>query len=335
MNKNIPHDLLLDNPFWQFSLSIWKNAAIRNLLLKLQDETIISSREVFTLKDIPKSILIIGGGAIGCEFASFFNALGSSVDISEFAPKLVANEDDDISRTLKREFEKKGIHIDVNANVTSYTIGENGIEVTVDTGKKVQTKTFDKVLVSIGRIPNTADLNLENANIEHDRGFIEVNENLQCLNHDNIYAIGDVLKSPALAHVAYYEAKRVAQHILKQETLASDYIFPSVTFCTPQIASIGKSEKVLKESGIKFKNKKLFFKTNAKAKIKGDDSGFIKVLYDEETSLILGASIIGNDATELIHQFLIAINGNLGLNDLEKMIFAHPTLSESTLDLLH
>ncbi|MBT8343737.1 MAG: dihydrolipoyl dehydrogenase, partial [Sulfurovum sp.] len=303
-------------------------------LLKLEDETIISSREVFTLKEIPKSILIIGGGAIGCEFASFFNALGSRVTISEFAPRIVANEDDDVSRTLKREFEKKDIKIDLNANVTAYSVNENSVEVTVDSGKKVEIETFDKVLVSIGRIPNTSGLHLENANIKQDRGFIEVNEDLQSINHDNIYAIGDVLKSPALAHVAYYEAKRVAQKILQKEVMSAEYIWPSVTFCTPQIASIGKSEKVLKENGIQFKNKKLFFKTNAKAKIKGDDSGFIKVLYDEETSLILGASIIGNDATELIHQFLIAINANLGLNDLEKMIFAHPTLSESSLDLI-
>jgi dihydrolipoamide dehydrogenase len=177
-------------------------------------------------------------------------------------------------------------------------------------------------------------LKLVNANLEQDRGFIEVNENLQTTNHDNIYAIGDVLKSPALAHVAYYEATRVAQHILENVSFPEAFIFPSVTFCTPQIASIGKSEKALKEEETKFKAKKLFFKSNAKAKIKGDDSGFIKVLYDEESSEILGASIIGSDATELIHQFLIAINAKLGLNDLEKMIFAHPTLSESTLDLI-
>jgi dihydrolipoamide dehydrogenase len=304
-------------------------------LMKLQEEKIISSREVFGLKEIPKSILIIGGGAIGCEFASFFNALGSEVKISEFAPKLVALEDDDVSRTLKREFEKKGIQIDLSANVTEYKVSDSGVEVTVEAGKKTITESFEKVLISIGRIPNTAGLNLEAANIAQDRGFIEVNANLQTTNHDNIYAIGDVLKTPALAHVAYYEAKRVAQHILEKEKFSQEYIFPSVTFCTPQIASIGKGEKVLKEAGVKFKNKKLFFKTNAKAKIKGDDSGFVKVLYDEESLKVLGASIIGNDATELIHQFLIAINANLGLNDLEKMIFAHPTLSESTLDLLH
>jgi dihydrolipoamide dehydrogenase len=304
-------------------------------LMHLEGDTIISSREVFKLQDIPKSILIIGGGAIGCEFASFFNALGSKVHIAEFAPKLVFHEDDDVSRTLKREFEKKDITIDLNANVTEYSVGDNGVEVTIDTGKKVETQTFDKVLVSIGRVPNTSSLKTENVGIELDRGFIDVNENLQTLSHDNIYAIGDILKSPALAHVAYYEAKRAAQHILDKEPFSKDYVFPSVTFCTPQIASIGKGEKALKESGIKFKNKKLFFKTNAKAKIKGDDSGFVKVLYDEESSKVLGASIIGNDATELIHQFLIAINANLGLNDLEKMIFAHPTLSESSLDLIH
>ncbi len=303
-------------------------------LLKLQDETIISSREVFTLSKIPGSILIVGGGAIGCEFASFFNALGSRVSICEFAGRLVANEDDDVSRTLKREFEKKDIHVALNANVTAYSIKENGVEVTVDSGNKSQTQTYDQVLISIGRVPNTSGLALASANIKQDNGYIEVNEHLQCPDHAHIYAIGDVLKSPALAHVAYYEAKRAVQHILGKETFSNAYIFPSVTFCTPQIASIGKSEQALKAQGIAYKPKKLFFKTNAKAKIKGDDSGFIKVLYDVDTSRILGASIIGNDATELIHQFLIAIQADLTLKDLEKMIFAHPTLSESTLDLL-
>jgi len=303
-------------------------------LMKLDSDKIISSREVFTLEEIPKSILVIGGGAIGCEFASFYNALGSEVEIAEFAPKLVSMEDDDIAKTLKREFDKKGIKTYLSANVSAYTVNEDSVDVTIDLAKKTEEKTYDKVLISIGRVPNTASLALDNANIEADRGFIEVNANLQTTNHDNVYAIGDVLKSPALAHVAYYEAKRVAQHILEKEAFPEAFIFPSVTFCTPQIASIGKSEKALKEEGTKFKAEKLFFKTNAKAKIKGDDSGFIKVLYDEESSLIYGASIIGNDATELIHQFLIAINAKLGLNDLEKMIFAHPTLSESSLDLI-
>ncbi|HHS93174.1 MAG TPA: NAD(P)/FAD-dependent oxidoreductase, partial [Campylobacterales bacterium] len=303
-------------------------------LLKLESDKIISSREVFELKEIPKSLLIIGGGAIGCEFASFYNALGTEVEIAEFTPNLVPAEDSDIAKALKREFEKKGMKVYLNANVSDYTVLDDGVKVQIDLPKKSEEKSYEKVLVSIGRVPNSDSLELDTVGIESDRGFIEVNENLQTTKYPHIYAIGDVIKSPALAHVAYYEAKRVAQMILEEEVMSDEYIWPAVTFSTPQIGSIGKGEKELKEAGITFKNKKLFLKSNAKAKIKGDDSGFVKVLYEEESQKVLGASIIGTDATELIHQFLIAINAKLTLKDLEKMVFAHPTLSESTLDLL-
>ena len=204
----------------------------------------------------------------------------------------------------------------------------------IDLGKKQVTQTFDKVLISIGRIPNTKDLNLSSANVEEDRGFIEVDSDLRSISNKNVYAIGDVIKSPALAHVAYYEAKRVAALILGQDVMPDKAIFPSVTFCSPQVASIGQSEKALKEEGIDFKAKKIFFKLSGKAKIKGDDSGFVKIIHETQSGKILGAAIIGNDSTELIHEFLIAINANLTMDDLSKMIFAHPTLSESILDLV-
>lgn len=303
-------------------------------LLELKEDKIISSKEVFTLKELPKSVLIVGGGAIGCEFATFFNSLGTSVEIAEFTPRLVPIEDDDIARTLKRELEKQNIKVQVNANVTSYEIKNDEVEVTIDLGKKQEVKTFDKILVSIGRVPNTSSLDLHNANIKEDRGFVEVDANLQSISNKNVYAIGDVIKTPALAHVAYYEAKRVAQIILEKEVMSEKAIFPSVTFCSPQIASIGESERVLKEKAVDFKVKKLFFKANGKAKIKGDDSGFVKIIHESNRGLILGAAIIGNDATELIHEFLVAINANLTIEDLSKMIFAHPTLSESILDAL-
>ncbi len=303
-------------------------------LMNLYENKVISSREVFSLKELPKSILVVGGGAIGCEFATFFNNLGCEVQIAEFTPRLVPVEDDDIGKTLKRELEKQGIKIVVKANVTSCSVKDNGVEVNIDLGKKQETKTFDKVLISIGRIPNTKELNLNNANIEEDRGFIEVDSNLRSRSNKNVYAIGDVIKSPALAHVAYYEAKRVAQIILDKDVMAEKTIFPSVTFCNPQVATIGQNERVLKENGVDFKAKKLFFKSNGKAKIKGDDSGFVKIIHDTQSGKILGAAIIGNDATELIHQFLIAINANLTMDDLSKMIFAHPTLSEAVLDLV-
>ncbi|NQY24310.1 MAG: dihydrolipoyl dehydrogenase [Campylobacteraceae bacterium] len=303
-------------------------------LMNLVDGKILSSKEVFSINEIPKSILVIGGGAIGCEFASFFASFGTEVDIAEFTPRLVPIEDDDIARTLKRELEKQGMSIYLNANVTSYTVNSSNVEVTMTVGKKEQTKVYDKVLVSIGRNPNTNGLNAEAGNVTCDRGFVEVDGNLQSISNKNVYAIGDVIKTPALAHVAYYEAKRVAAIICEEEVMSEKAIFPSVTFCTPQIASIGQSERALKEAGITYKASKIFFKVNGKAKIKGDDSGFVKIIHEVESGKILGAAIIGNDATELIHQFLIAINTNLSMDDLSKMIFAHPTLSETILDLV-
>jgi len=302
-------------------------------LLQLSGDKIISSKEVFTLNEIPKSILIVGAGAIGCEFATFFNSLGCEVEVAEFTPKIVPIEDDDVSKALKRELERQGIKIHVKANVTSCEEVEDGLNVKIDLGKKELEKTYEKILVSIGRVPNTKDLDLETANIEQDRDFIEVDDNYKSSN-SNVYAIGDIIKTPALAHVAYYEAKRVAQILLNEEVMPQKAIFPSVTFCSPQVASIGQSERELKEAGTAYKVKKLFFKTNVKAKIKGDDSGFIKIIHDQDSGLILGAAIIGNDATELIHQFLIAINTNMTCEDLSKMIFAHPTLSEAVLDLV-
>jgi dihydrolipoamide dehydrogenase len=304
-------------------------------LLKVDGEYIISSREVFELDTLPKSILVVGGGAIGCEFATFFSSLGTTTQIAEFTPKLIPAEDDDMGKTLKREFERAGIKVDVKANITSYEINEEGVEVTIDLGKKQKVESFEKILVSIGRVPNSEALNLDAANISSDRGFVEVDENLKSISNPKVYAIGDVIKTPALAHVAYYEAKRVAQQILDQDVFDENTAWPSVTFCSPQVASIGASEASLKEEGVSFKAKKVFFKPNAKAKIKGDDSGFIKILYNTETNKILGAGIIGNEATEIIHEFLVAINADLTLDDLSKMIFAHPTLSESVLDAVH
>ena len=303
-------------------------------LINLYENRIISSREVFTLDELPKSVLVVGGGAIGCEFATFFNNLGCEVQIAEFTPRLVPIEDDDIGKTLKRELERQGVKINVKANVTSCEIKNDEVEVNIDLGKKQVTQTFDKVLISIGRIPNTKDLNLSNANVEEDRGFIEVDSSLRSITNKNVYAIGDVIKSPALAHVAYYEAKRVAALILGQDVMDEKTIFPSVTFCSPQVASIGESERALKEAGIDFKAKKIFFKLSGKAKIKGDDSGFIKIMHETQSGKILGAAIVGNDATELIHEFLVAINASLTMDDMSKMIFAHPTLSESILDLV-
>ena len=306
-------------------------------LLPLIEDKIIYSKSVFNMKDLPKSILIIGGGAIGCEFASFFHNLGTSVAIAEFTPQLLPNEDEDVAKTIKRDFEKQGMKIWLKANVASYDVRDDGVAVSIEHNGKTLEQTFEKILISIGRSPNTDDLGLETAGITLDKGFIQVDENLQTLGNEGVFALGDVIQSPALAHWAYHEAKVLAAHLLKQDPKRLNVVFPSVTFCNPQVASVGASEQVLKAQGMSYKVKKQFFKASAKAKIKGNDGGFIKVIYEdsatEKSGKILGAAIIGQDATELIHNFLIAINVGLSLKDLAKMVFAHPTLSESILDL--
>jgi len=303
--------------------------------MPLVEGKILSSREVFEIEGVPSSVLVIGAGAIGCEFATFFHAMGAAVTLAEYTKAILPIEEMDLSRTLKRELERKGITVHVDAEVTEYSVTEQGVDVQMRVGKKQLEGSYEMVLIAVGREPNTASLALDRAEVESERGFVTVDANYQSLSNPRVYAIGDVIATPALAHVAYYEAKRLSRHLLGQTPLKPSPIFPSVTFTTPQVASIGASEATLKAEGRAAKSKKIFFKSNAKAKIKGDDSGFIKVSYDAQTQVILGAAIIGNDATELIHQFLIAINKQVTLEEFGEMIFAHPTLSEVVGELSH
>ncbi len=300
-------------------------------LLDVDKKQIISSDEVFELQKIPSSILVVGGGAIGCEFATFFNNLGSKVHIAEFTPTLVPNEDKDVADTLKRELSRKGIKITLSANVTDFTKEtkeKDSISIVMDTPRGEVTQSYELVLVSIGRVPNIQNLNLENAGVKTQRGFVEVDKNLKSSN-SNIYAIGDVIPTPALAHVAYNEAKVVANNILNQKQKTPSKTVPFVTFCNPQVASVGLSEKALKSEGKDYELIKSFFKSSSKAKIKGDDGGFLKLMCDKESGVILGGAIIGQEATELIHIVVMAVEKKLSKDDIKEMIFAHPTLCES------
>jgi len=301
--------------------------------LEIDGKQIISSKEVFELTKIPKSILIVGGGAIGCEFATFFNSIGTEVHISEFTPSIILAEDTDVSRALKRELEKKGISISVDSSVIECIKHENSIDIKMMSKKGEVEASYEMVLVSIGRVPNASKLSLENAGVDSDRGFVLVDEVLRTSN-PNIYAIGDVISTPSLAHTAYNEAAVVAKNILEGSASSPSTVIPFVTFSQPQVASVGKNEKMLKEEDIEYKVLKQFYKSNSKAKIKGDDSGFVKLLCEKESGVILGGAMIGNDATELIHQILIAINARLSKDELADMVFAHPTLSESLWEML-
>lgn len=303
-------------------------------LLEVDGKQIISSKEVFELEKIPNSILIVGGGAIGCEFATFFNSIGTEVDIAEFTSQIVPAEDIDVAKGLKRELEKKGVSISVDTDVTKFVKNSDNVEITMQTKKGEAKKNYELILVSIGRVPNTSELNLEIAKVKSNRGFVTTNENLQT-NNSSIYAIGDVLTTPALAHSAYNEASVVANNIINSSTCKPLTVIPFVTFCQPQVASVGKNEKMLKAEGVEYTAIKHFYKSSAKAKIKGDDSGFIKLLCEKESGVILGGTMMGNDTTEHIHQILIAINTKLTTKELANMVFAHPTLSESLWEMVH
>lgn len=302
-------------------------------LLELDGMQIISSKEVFELESIPSSVLVVGGGAIGCEFATFFNSIGVKVDIAEFTSQIIPAEDSDVAKALQRELQKKGISISVDTNVLECVKNSDSVDITMQTKKGEVKKSYELVLVSIGRVPNTSELNLEAADVNSDRGFVLTNENLQTSNA-NIYAIGDVLTTPALAHSAYNEASVVANNILYSSTCKPLTVIPFVTFCQPQVASVGKNEKILKAENIEYKVIKHFYKSSAKAKIKGDDSGFIKLLCDKNSDVILGGVMLGHDTTEHIHQILIAINAKLTTKELVNMVFAHPTLSESLWEMV-
>lgn len=303
-------------------------------VLQIDKKSIITSNEVFELKKIPSSIVIVGGGAIGCEFATFFNALGSSVHIVEFTSSLLPAEDKDVSDTIKREFIKKGIKITLNGNISGYTKSCEKIVLDIETKKGLIKEESELVLVSIGRSPNTEGLSLEKASVKTQKGFIKVDDFLRTTN-SNIFAIGDVIPTAALAHVAYNEAKVAAHNILSNSKEKPSQIIPFVTFSSPQVASIGAREKELREKNIEYKATKGFFKSNAKAKIKGFDGGFVKILSDNSTGVIIGGAMVGNDTTELIHILLVAINAKQTIDELKDMIFAHPTLSEALWESLN
>ncbi len=303
-------------------------------VLKTDKKSIITSDEVFELEKIPSSIVIVGGGAIGCEFATFFNALGSSVHIVEFTSNLLPAEDKDVSDTVKREFAKKGIKVTLDGNVTGYTKNGEKIVLEIKTKKGLTEEESELVLVSIGRTPNTAELSLEKAGVKTQKDFIKVDDYLQTTN-SNIFAIGDVIPTAALAHVAYDEAKIAAHNILNNSCKKPSQVIPFVTFSHPQVASIGLKEKEMRERKIEYKVTKGFFKSNAKAKIKGFDGGFVKILSDISNGVVLGGAIVGNDATELIHTLLVAINSKQTLEEIKDMVFAHPTLSEALWEILN
>jgi len=293
--------------------------------LPIDGSRILTSSHVFELKSMPKSITIVGVGAIGCEFATFFNAFGTDVTLIGRSSQLLPHEDEDISKALQRAFKQKNIRVMTSTIIEKVNIMEDGVELFLQDNEKIRCEV---VLSATGRIPYTQGLSLEKAGVKQDsKGFIEINPSF-VTSTDNIYAVGDCIATPAYAHTAYAEAKIVALNIINSQDNANIHISPSAVFSTPAVASCGLKEKEAKEMGIEVEVKKALFKVNARAKIHGDDSGFAKIIVSAESGVLLGASILGIEATEIIHELLLAIEKKVTLKELKRLIHTHPTVSE-------
>jgi len=298
------------------------------------DDTILTNIEILSIKQIPKSLAIIGAGAVGVEFGSIFRSFDSEVSIIEFLPRVVPNEDEDVSKELARVFKKRGIDIHVGAKVEKVEKTKTGASVTftASDGKQV-VKEAEKVLVAVGRAPRTEGIGLETTKIKPERGFIKVNEWMQT-DEPGIYAIGDIVAGlPQLAHVGAMAGMVVAAKIAGKyaRPVRRDRI-PACTYTEPQIGSVGLTEAQAKEKGYTVKVGKFPFSANSKASIVGSHEGFVKVVADGKYEEILGVHIIGPQATELIAESVTAMELEATVDEMMFTIHAHPTLAEAMLD---
>ena len=293
------------------------------------EKYVLSNIGALDLTQIPKSMLIVGSGAVGVEFASIYNSLGTKVTIIEVLPNIVPLEDEEVSKELRRVFTKKGIEVYTKAKLEGAKSKEDGVEVTFRTDKdEIKNYTVEKLLMATGRGPNTANIGLQNLDITTDRGFIQVNEYLET-SVKGVYAIGDVTPSPLLAHVAMQEGIVAVERIAGHHPVPINYRqVPGCTYCEPQVASVGLTEAKAVEAGYKVKVGKVPFMAIAKAKIEEATDGFIKVVADEGLREILGVHMIGHTVTEIIPEAVAAMALESTVDDVVNMIHAHPTLAE-------
>jgi dihydrolipoamide dehydrogenase len=298
------------------------------------DETILTNIEILQLPALPKSLVVIGAGAVGVEFASVFKSFGTDVTIIEALPRIVNVEDEEISKELTRLYKKRGIEIFASAKVDKIDKTADGAIVTfTDSNGKQQTKTAEKVLVAVGRAPRTYDAGLDKIGITLDRGFISTNEWMETT-EPGVYAIGDIVAGlPQLAHVGAMAGLVVAAKLAgKYARAVNRQRIPGCTYCDPQIGSVGLTEAQAKDKGFQVKVGKFPFVGNSKATILDSHDGFVKVVSDAKYGEILGVHIIGPHATELISECVTAIELESTVEAMMFTIHAHPTLAESLLD---
>jgi dihydrolipoamide dehydrogenase len=297
-------------------------------------DRILTNMEILVMPQIPKSLVVIGAGAVGVEFGSIFKSFGSEITIVEYLSRLVPNEDEDVSKELARVFRKRGIDTHTGAKVEKVEKTDTGVKVTFTPadGKQV-VKEAEKVLVAVGRAPRTANIGLESTKVELERGFIRTDEWMQT-GEPGVFAIGDIVAGlPQLAHVAAMCGMVVAAKVAGKgaRPVRRDRI-PACTYCEPQIGSVGLTEAQAKAAGLEVKIGKFPFSANSKASIVGSHEGFIKVVADAKYGEVLGVHIIGPQATELVAEAVVAMQLEATIEELMFTIHAHPTLAEAMLD---
>lgn len=300
--------------------------------LKQDGKKIIGYRQAMNLPEQPKSMIVVGSGAIGIEFAYFYNAMGTKVTVVEFMDRIVPVEDEEISKQLERSLKKAGINILTSANVESVDTSGTGCKAQVKTAKGTETLEADIVLSAVGITPNIENIGLEETGVKTDKGRVLVDDFYKT-NVEGVYAIGDIVKGQALAHVASAEGIICVEKIAGHHPEPLDYNnIPGCTYCSPEVASVGYTEKAAKEAGYEIKVGKFPFSASGKASAGGNKDGFVKVIFDAKYGEFLGAHLIGANVTEMIAEVVVARKLETTGMDIVKTVHPHPTMSEAIME---
>jgi dihydrolipoamide dehydrogenase len=298
--------------------------------LEINKKTVITSDEALVLEKAPKSIVIVGAGAVGCEFADVFNAFGSQVTLVEVMPNVLPVEDTECSKEVERAFKKRKIDVLTGAKISNVKVAKDSVSMTIESGGEKKEVKADVVLVAAGRAPNVEEIGLKEQGVQlTDRGFIKINERMET-SVPGLYAIGDVAGPPMLAHKGEREGIVAAEVIAGQHPHLFDYTnVPGATYCHPEVASVGLTEQACKEQKLEYKVGKFPFSANGRARTSGDTEGFVKIIRGAKYGEILGAHIVGAHATEMIHELVVARTNEYTVDEVDLAIHAHPTLSEA------
>ena len=298
--------------------------------LELNKKTVISSDEALILEKTPKSITIVGAGAVGCEFADVFAAFGSQVTLVEVMPTILPVEDADASKEVERAFKKRKIDVLTGAKISNVKVAKDSVAMTVESGGERKEVKSDIVLVAAGRAPNIEDIGLKELGVKlTERGFVQIDKTMKT-SIAKVYAIGDVAGPPMLAHKGEREGMIVAEVIAGHTAQALDYTnVPGATYCHPEVASVGLTEQQCKDKKLDYKVGKFPFSANGRARTSGETEGFAKIIRGAKYGEIIGAHIVGAHATELIHELVLARTNEYTVEEVDLAIHAHPTLSEA------